>query len=177
MAIIARRCSRPASVQEMFDFTFLAFDIADEYRNPVVILADGMLGQMKEPLDTRKPGDRDLPAKTWALTGCAGRKPQLLKSLYLGEARAGQTLLGPVAEIRTDQEERNPFRSRIGAEDADLMVVAFGSAARIAKTAVAEAREEGLKVGLFRPISLYPLSGKAAGRPGQKSQGLPGDGA
>jgi 2-oxoglutarate/2-oxoacid ferredoxin oxidoreductase subunit alpha len=145
----------PASVQEMYDFTFLAFDIADEYRNPVIILADGLLGQMKEPLDLRKPPVRDLPPKTWALTGCAGRNPQKLKSLYLG-VRELDKHCWELYEKYEQIKKREVRYEEMLCEDADLVVVAFGSAARIAKTSVMDARKEGLKVGLFRPISLFP---------------------
>ena len=149
----------PASVQEMYDLTFLAFDIADDYRNPVVILADAMLGQMKEPLDTRKPAGRELAPKTWALTGCAGRNPQLLKSLYLG-VRELDKHCWELWE-KYERIKKNEVRyEEVDTKDADLVVVAFGSAARISKTAVADARKEGLKVGLFRPITLFPYPEK-----------------
>ena len=145
----------PSSVQEMYDLTFLAFDLADDYRNPVVILADAMLGQMKEPLDRRRPATRELPPKTWALTGCAGRKPQLLKSLYLGVRELDKHCWELYQKYeRVKQREIRWEETLTG--DAELVVVAFGSAARISKTAVADARREGLKVGLFRPITLYP---------------------
>ncbi len=73
----------PSTVQEMYDLTFLAFDLADKYRNPAMILGDALIGQMKEPLLRKKPARMNLPPKTWALTGAEGRKPNLLKSLYL----------------------------------------------------------------------------------------------
>jgi 2-oxoglutarate ferredoxin oxidoreductase subunit alpha len=161
----------PSSVQEMFDFTFLAFDIADEYRNPVVILADGMLGQMKEPLDTRKPATRDLPPKTWALTGCAGRKPRLLKSLYLGVRELDKHCWDLNQKYERIKSREIRFEE-VNTEDADLVVVAFGSAARIAKTAVADARKEGLKVGLFRPISLYPYPERRLEELSKKAKGF-----
>lgn len=149
----------PASVQEMYDFTFLAFDVADDYRNPVVILADAMLGQMKEPLDLRPPAGRELAAKNWALTGCAGRKPQLLKSLYLGHRELEKHCWHLWEKYQRIKEKEIRFEEVL-IEDADLIVVAFGSAARISKTAVQDARKSGLKVGLFRPISLFPYPEK-----------------
>jgi len=145
----------PYSVQEMYDFTFLAFDISDEYRNPVLILADGMLGQMKEPLDTRKPPMRELPPKTWALTGCEGRNPRLLKSLYLGVRELDKHCWDLHAKYERVKQRETRWQE-VGTEDADLVVVAFGTAARIARTSVADARKMGLKVGLFRPVTLWP---------------------
>jgi len=150
----------PASVQEMWDLTFLAFDLADRYRNPVVILADAMLGQMKEPLDMRKPEMPPLPAKDWILNGCQGRDKRLLKSLYLGEGELEEHcwhLWRKYEEIKQREIRFEAYRT----EDAELVVVAFGSPARIAKGAIMVARAEGLKVGLLRPISLYPFPEKA----------------
>jgi 2-oxoglutarate ferredoxin oxidoreductase subunit alpha len=149
----------PASVQEMWDLTFLAFDLADRYRNPVVILADAMLGQMKEPLEMRKPELPPLPAKDWILEGCQGRDKRLLKSLYLGEGELEKhcwRLWAKYEEIKKKEVRCEAYRI----EDAELVVVAFGSPARIAKGAIMEAREQGLKVGLLRPITLYPYPEK-----------------
>ncbi len=149
----------PASVQEMWDLTFLAFDLADRYRNPVVLLADAMLGQMKEPLEMRVPEMPALPPKNWILNGCQGRETRLLKSLYLGEGELDQHcwhLWRKYEEIKKRELRFESYRL----EDAELVVVAFGSPARIAKGAIMEARAAGLKVGLLRPITLYPFPEK-----------------
>lgn len=149
----------PDSVQEMYDLTFLAFDMADKYRTPVVILADGMLGQMKEPLDTRIPEGYKLPEKDWILDGAEGRDTRKVKSLFLGSGE----LEAHCWDLWRKAEEikKNEVRYEgIGLEDAELLVVAFGSPARIAKTSVREARKEGRKVGLLRPITLFPFPEK-----------------
>jgi 2-oxoglutarate ferredoxin oxidoreductase subunit alpha len=143
----------PFSVQENYDLTIKAFDLAEKYRNPVVILGDALLGQMKEPivLRTHKPEKFD---KSWILTGAKGRKPRFLKSLYLNEGdltehnwKLFQKYQQMKAEIEYDTYQ---------IEDADMIVVSFGSVARIIKTSIKMARDQGMKVGLFRPKTLYP---------------------
>ena len=146
----------------MWDLTILAFDLADRYRTPVVLLADAMLGQMKEPLDQRRPEFPPLPAKDWTATGAAGRPPRRIKSLYLGEGELEKHCWDLYAkyEIIKDREVRyEEYRL----EDAELVVVGFGSPARIAKTAIDQAREQGKKAGLLRPISLFPFPEKRMG--------------
>jgi 2-oxoglutarate ferredoxin oxidoreductase subunit alpha len=149
----------PSTIQEMYDLTCLAFDLADKYRNPAMILGDALIGQMKEPLLRKRPEKMDLPAKDWALTGAEGRRPNRLKSLYLqdGELSVHNWKLHQKYE-RMKEEVR--FENS-WVDDAQLVVAAFGSMARVSKTAVALAREGGLKVGLFRPITLFPFPDKA----------------
>ncbi len=161
----------PSSVQEMWDLTFLAFDLADEYRTPVVILADAMLGQMQEPLELRKPPARNLPEKDWILTGCEGREPKKLKSLYLGH-RELEKHCWELWEKYQRMKEREVRWEEVNCEEADLLVVAFGSAARISKTAVENARAEGLKVGLFRPITLFPYPEQRLAELSEKAKAL-----
>jgi len=145
----------PDSVQEMYDLTALAFDLADRYRNPVMVLADGRLGQMMEPVTLHEVRSRP-PPKPWALTGARGRKPNLIRSLLLGEGeleRHNLRLQRKYARIsRSEQrwEERN-------ARNCDVLIVAYGTCARIAKGCAAAAADFGLKAGLFRPISLWPF--------------------
>ncbi len=145
----------PSSVQELYDLTILAFDLADRYRNPTMILGDAILGQMKEPITPSTAQPEEI-RKPWALTGAEGRQRRYIKSLYLdeGELEAHNLKLfqkyGEIAKHETRWEET-------GTEDAELVVVAFGSAARIARTAVAQARQQGMKVGTFRPITLFPF--------------------
>ncbi len=148
----------PATVQELIDLTVLAFDLADKYRTVVFVLADGSLGQMMEPAELppmqplREAEDR--PA--WALTGAKGRDPNIITSIYMDplvEEKHNLKLMAKQAEI-----EANEIRyEEILLEDADLAVVAFGTAGRIAQSAIRAAREEGIKIGLFRPVSLYPF--------------------
>ncbi len=149
----------PSTVQEMYDLTFLAFDLSDRYRNPALILGDALIGQMKEPLLRRKPERMDLPPKDWALTGAEGRDPNRIKSLYLQEGELTEhnwKLFRKYEEMKKEEVRYESFQS----EQARLVVVAYGSVARIARTAVDWAREEGMKVGLFRPISLFPYPEK-----------------
>lgn len=150
----------PASVQEMFDLTIKAFELSDKYRNPAMILADAILGQMKEPavLEPREPVRRY--DKPWALTGAIGRRPQHLKTLYLsdGEQEAHNLeLKNKYDEIR----EKEVIYEGKDVEGAELLVVAFGTASRIVKTAMTLGKNEGLRVGLIRPITLFPFPSKA----------------
>jgi len=147
----------PASVQEMADLTILAFELADKYRNPVMVLADGLLGQMLEPV-VFKSSQSPPPPKPWALTGCAGRKPNVIKSLYLGDGRLEEHNRKLQRKYQRMQQEVR-FEA-VGLEDARLVLVAFGIAARIAKSVMLEARKEGLRVGLLRPVTLFPFPGK-----------------
>ena len=150
----------PASVQEMFDLTIKAFELADKYRNPAMILADAILGQMKEPavLEPREPAEPF--DKPWATTGATGREPQYLKTLYLsdGEQEAHNLQL---KEKYDEIREKEVMYEAKGLEDAELLVVAFGTASRIVKTAMSLAKEEGLRIGLIRPITLFPFPSEA----------------
>ncbi|MBF0458100.1 MAG: 3-methyl-2-oxobutanoate dehydrogenase subunit VorB [Nitrospirae bacterium] len=150
----------PYNVQEMWDLTMLAFDKADQYRNPVMILADGILGQMMEPFMPNPHVMPSLPEKTWALTGCLNRKPNVIKTLYMGDNELENFNLKMQAKY--DMMKREETRSEaIGTEDAEVVVAAFGSAARIAYSAVMALRRKGYKVGLFRPITLFPYPDNA----------------
>lgn len=145
----------PASVQEMYDFTMLAFTLADRYRNPVMVLADAVLGQMQEPITEREDVPPE-PRKPWALDGAKDRPMRYLKSLYLneGELEAHNKLLQEkYREIEKHEVRYEEFK----VEDADLVVAAFGTSARITRTAVNMAMDKGMKVGLFRPVAVYPF--------------------
>ncbi|MEZ4599272.1 MAG: 3-methyl-2-oxobutanoate dehydrogenase subunit VorB [Syntrophotaleaceae bacterium] len=152
----------PESVQELYDLTMLAFDLADRYRMPALILGDAMIGQMKEALVPHPYSPpADLPPKTWAASGKRGRKTgNTIKSLYLkdGELEAHNWHLHGKYDLLKQNEVRVESS---GLEDADLIVTAFGCAARILKTAVFMAREKGLKVGLIRPITVFPFPEQA----------------
>ncbi|HWR58929.1 MAG TPA: 3-methyl-2-oxobutanoate dehydrogenase subunit VorB, partial [Thermodesulfovibrionales bacterium] len=149
----------PYNLQELWDLTMLAFDKADEYRNPVMILSDGILGQTMEPFYPTPYVMPDLPKKTWALTGCCGRGPNVLKSLYMGEGEL-EFRNGLLQEKFSKMKDKEVRFEAIGTEDADLIVVAFGIAARIALSGVRRLRNEGFRVGLFRPITLFPFPEK-----------------
>jgi 2-oxoglutarate/2-oxoacid ferredoxin oxidoreductase subunit alpha len=150
----------PSSVQEMYDLTLLAFDLADIYRMPVMVLADSVVGQMKEPLVPHKKAENPLPPKEWAVRGNGDGEQRVVKSLYLGdgELEAHNWKLHAKYQLLREHECQWEEFETAGAE---LLVTAFGSAARIAKTAIMMAREEGLKVGLLRPVTLFPFPGKA----------------
>lgn len=144
----------PDSIQECYELTMLAFDLADKYRNPAMILGDAILGNMKESLDP-KPYKARAIKKPWALSGAKGRPPQRLKSLYLndGELTAHNWNL-----FKKYQNMGKEVRvQEMALEGAKLVLVAFGSMARVLKTTVLMAREEGMKVGLIRPITLFPF--------------------
>ena len=155
----------PASVQEMADFVGLAFDLAFKYRNPAIILADGVIGQMMEKVVLPKPRPRRTEEEIiaqcpWATTGRKNRKPNIITSLELNPEVMEQRnihLQQKYAEI-----EANEVRyEEIDCEDAEYLIVAFGSSARIAQKAMEHAREEGIKVGMLRPITLWPFPKKA----------------
>lgn len=152
----------PDSVQEMYDLTMLAFDLSDRYRVPALLLADAVIGQVKEALVPHPyVAPADLPSKEWAVAGKQGRSDQrIVKSLYLGDGE----LEAHNWRLHAKYEELKKHEVRFEAyqtEDADFVVTAFGSAARIAKSAVMMAREAGLKVGLLRPVTLFPFPEQA----------------
>jgi 2-oxoglutarate ferredoxin oxidoreductase subunit alpha len=148
----------PSSVQEAYDLAVKSFEKADEYRNPVMILGDGVLGQMMEPLTLKQPRNKSFD-KSWALTGCRGRKPNVVKSLFMGEGELERRnfLLKKKYE---KMKARESMHEEFMVEDARLVVAAFGTAARISKAAVRSAREGGMKVGLIRPVTLFPFPDK-----------------
>jgi 2-oxoglutarate ferredoxin oxidoreductase subunit alpha len=150
----------PSSTQEMAEIANLAFYLADLYRNPVIILMDGMLGQMMEPVDFDLVKPLPVPEKPWALRG---KGSGLRKMIYAAPFDdAGLIRLNEeLAEKYRRIEEREQRWEEVQTAGAELVVVAFGSAARAALDAVQTARAEGLKVGLIRPITLYPFPRKA----------------
>ena len=151
----------PGSVQEMYDLTMLAFDLSDLYRIPAMVLADSVLGQMKESIVPNSRPVRDLPAKEWAVRGWAdGTAQNVVKSLKLGDGEMEKFHweMHDRYQILADRESRwEEYRT----DDARLVVTAFGSTARISRTAVEMAREAGMQVGLLRPITLFPFPAKA----------------
>jgi 2-oxoglutarate ferredoxin oxidoreductase subunit alpha len=147
----------PNSGQELANLTFEAFDLADKYRTPVIILGDGMLGQMMEPVEFKPEAPtKKLPYKDWTLTGAKGRPSRFLRSLLLDpveEEEHNWKLMRKYERIAKEELRWETYE----ADDAKMLIVAFGTAARIAKGAIKRVREEGLKVGLIRPISLWPF--------------------
>ena len=156
----------PASVQEMADFVGLAFELAFKYRNPAVILADGVIGQMMEKVvlpaqRPRRTEEEILAQCPWAATGRSkNRKPNIITSLEMQPEIMEQRNLHLQEKYRTIEENEVRFET-IDCDGADYLIVAFGSMARISQKAIEIAREEGIKVGILRPITLWPFPTKA----------------
>jgi len=153
----------PSTLQELYDLTMNAFDYADYYRNPILILGDGILGQMVEPVELKeyKPIFEIFPSKKdWILDGCKDRQPHVMKTLYLNPP---DSLMKHNIHL---QEKYDKIKSELSlceeylTEDADLIITAYGTTARISKEAVDEARKQGLKIGLIKPITLWPFPEK-----------------
>ncbi len=167
----------PASVQEMADFVDLAFELAFKYRNPAMILSDGAIGQMMEkvvlpPFKPRRTEEEIARECPWATTGRTGmRKPNIITSLELRSEEMEQNNLRIQAKYRVIEEKEVRYEE-YKTEDADVLIVAFGSAARIAKKVIAIAREQGIRVGLLRPITLWPFPYKRIGELGKKMKGI-----
>jgi len=158
----------PASVQEMADLTLLAFDLADKYRNPAIVLTDGFVGQMMEPLDLEYR-ESERPEKPWAVKGTPETRNNLVTSIYLepDELEEHERRL-EAKYIRARQTE--PRYEVYKTDDAEVLVVGFGIVSRVLRSTVAEARKEGLKVGLFRPITLWPYPSKALAKAASKAE-------
>jgi len=145
----------PASVQEMADLTILAFELADIYRNPAVVLTDGFVGQMMEPLELEY-GEIFAPPKPWAVRGTAETRRNMVTSIFLESDDLEEHQRQMEAKyIRCKQTETRWEEYRT--DDAELIVVGYGIVARVLRSAVDEARRQGIKVGLFRPITLWPF--------------------
>ncbi len=167
----------PSSVQEMADFVDLAFELAFRYRNPAMILADGVIGQMMEKVvlpdfKPRRTEEEIMKECPWAATGRMGRKtPNIITSLELQSEVMEQNNLRIQAKYRECEEKEVLFEEYM-CEDAEYLIVAFGSAARIAKKTIQLAREEGLKVGLLRPITLWPFPTRQIASLGRRVKGI-----
>lgn len=153
----------PSTIQEAVDLTMLAFDLSDRYRNPVMIIGDGMIGQMMEPVefpDDYSPAP-DLPTKdTWSLSGAKDRPARIVKSLFLDPIALERNSIELHAKYERMKKEEVRFEEyKIGAKNKVLMV-AYGTMARICQTVIDELESEGISVGLFRPITLFPYPEK-----------------
>ena len=149
----------PASVQEMADLTALAFDLADEYRVPSMLLADGTIGQMMEPVALPEESGCKVE-KPWALTGTGMKRPHnIVNSLYLQPDELERTNFERFARYARIEEKEARCEEFL-TEDADVIVVAFGIAARVSKNAVLAARKEGIRAGLIRPVTVWPFPKK-----------------
>ena len=167
----------PASVQEMADFVALGFELAFKYRNPAIILADGVIGQMMEKvvLPAQKPRRTEaevIEQCPWAATGKAkDRKPNIITSLELKPEAMEINNLRFQAKYREIEENEVRFEE-INCEDAEYLIIAFGSMARIGQKAMELAREKGIKVGILRPITLWPFPTKAIAAYADKVKGM-----
>ncbi|MBP8818821.1 MAG: 3-methyl-2-oxobutanoate dehydrogenase subunit VorB [Syntrophomonadaceae bacterium] len=145
----------PASTQEMMDFAILGYELADRYRIPVVIMAEGTLGNLMEPVIVRDEVT-NFVEKPWAISGCQGRKPNIVNTLHLtAEELEGRNrhLFSKYEDIQMNEKRAETFM----VEDADIVVVAFGLLARVIKRSVIDARKHGVKAGLIRPMTLWPF--------------------
>ena len=146
----------PSTVQELFDLMFLAFDLADMYRTPVMLLGDGMLGQMMEPVSLKGYPSKFKGKKDWALIGCQGRKPNVIRSLYLGDGALERLNRRLQARYRKVEAREVRFEDTY-VEDAEMALIAFGTTGRICRACVEKLRGRGIKAGLIRPITLWPF--------------------
>jgi 2-oxoglutarate ferredoxin oxidoreductase subunit alpha len=146
----------PASVQEAIDFTIMAFDLAEQYRHMVMLVADGLIGQMMEPAELPPMQPLKTDVADWALTGANGRAPHIITSLYMNaddEETYNLMIQNKLAFIKAHEQRSIEHLT----DDARVLVIGFGTAGRIAYTAVEAAREQGMQVGLFRPQTLWPF--------------------
>jgi 2-oxoglutarate ferredoxin oxidoreductase subunit alpha len=146
----------PSTVQETVDLIIEAFDLADKYCQPVTVIADGLIGQIMEPVDFPQLKEPERPERPWALTGARDRKKNIITSLFLGAQnleRENIRLQEIITEIRANEVRYAEYMM----DGAEIVVVAYGTAGRIVQTAVKQARAEGIPVGLFRPISMFPF--------------------
>ncbi len=146
----------PHSVQEMYSLTMLAFDLADRYRTPALILGDAIIGQMKEPFIPTPYVSRVPEEKPWALSGCAGRPRRIVKSLFLKEDEIevhNWKLHRKALRMQEEEVRSEPYLL----DGARIVIVAFGTAARVSKTAIQWARAEGIPAGMLRPVTLFPF--------------------
>lgn len=150
----------PSSVQEMASLTAEAFDLADIYRMPAMLLADGALGQMMEPVDFEAFPKREVPEKTWATNGTGGKRAKnVVNSLYIDPNVLENTVRERYERYAVLEEKEVRYEEYM-TEDADIVLCAFGITARICKSAINELRANGIKVGLLRPITLWPFPKK-----------------
>ena len=161
----------PSTVQEAADLVWEAFELADKYRNPVMVLGDGLIGQMMEPVEFKRSVDpAELPPKPWATTGAAGRAPNIINSLYLDPEKleAHNRKLAAKYEAMTLNESRHEAWNLDG--EVDVLFVAYGTVARICKTAIEALGARGVKAGLLRPITLFPYPGEALAKAAERAR-------
>lgn len=149
----------PSTVQECVDLTYKAFYLAHKYRNPAILLADGLLGQMMEPVEFYDYPYEEIDNSSWALTGAKDRDGRIIRS-YAPLADNQCVFLEKLYDKYRQIEENETEWEEIGTEDADIVLISFGSTSRNVKTAAKLCRQKGLKVGILRPITLFPFPNK-----------------
>ncbi len=148
----------PSSVQEMVDLTIKAFDLADKYRNPVMILGDGLLGQMMEPVEFKKEIPKISSKKDWALGVCKDRDPRKIVPFNLDPYEMEKIVNRIGNKFEKIQSEVE--YELVNMDDPDIIIVAYGTVARVVKTAIQKAKQEGINIGMIRPVTLYPFPSK-----------------
>ncbi len=156
----------PSSVQEIIDLTIKAFDVSDKYRNPAMILGDGVLGQMMEPVEF-KDQKLNIPEKPWATTGAQGRERNIINSLHIASEDC-ENFNWKLFEKYKEIEKNEVMYEDYLVDDAEIVIVAYGTSARIAKGATDIARAKGLKVGVVRPITVWPYPSEHIGEVADK---------
>ena len=159
----------PSTVQEMIDLVSQAFDLGDKYRMPAMILSDGMLGQMMEPVTLPEKNTKELPEKSWAVSTKPKKKRNVLNSLYITPPELEALVKAryeKYEEIKKNEQRAEEYL----VSDADVVVVAYGASSRIARSAVDMARKQGIKAGLIRPITVWPYPDKAIKKAATKAK-------
>jgi 2-oxoglutarate ferredoxin oxidoreductase subunit alpha len=154
----------PSSVQEAVDLVMLAFDLAEKYMNPVMVMGDGMIGQMMEPVEFNPPPRKSFDL-SWAATGCKGREPVIIRSLFLDPLVLEKNNLELDAKYKRMEKEEIRFEEYNVSGDNEILVVSHGTMSRICKTAIDDLKTlDGLSVGMLRPITLFPFPYEAVAR-------------
>lgn len=157
----------PASVQEMFDLTLLAFELADRYRNPAVVLADGFIGQMMEPIEIEEKEIVEIP-KPWAVKGTAETRDNLVCSIYLEPDELERHVRKLESKYKVAQQLEPRFETYM-ADDAEILLVGYGIVSRVLRSVIDIARSQGIRAGLFRPITLWPFASESLAQSAAKT--------
>lgn len=159
----------PSTVQECVDLTYKSFYLSQKYRNPVILLADGLLGQMMEPVEIKEYPYPEISPESWALTGAKNREPRAIYSLEPVEDVLNERIKKLFEKYKKIEENEVDFEEYL-TDDAEIVIACFGSMARGVKSAINECRQQGIKVGMIRPITLYPFPTKKIEELAQKAK-------
>ncbi len=162
----------PANLQEMVDLVQISFDKAEIYRNPIMVVGDGMIGQMMEPIEFREMPKVELPAQPWITDGTKGvRKPNIINSLFLKPEELEDHNIRLTAKYQAMKDNEQQWES-YNLENAKIVCVAYGTTSRIVKNAITALKEEGIEIGLIRPITLWPFPEKAFAEISQSTKAI-----